>query len=60
MAGTLDVSVQLGDRVPTINMLNRVKKGKGKKIDKIKGNQEGKRRKGRPISGLTRIRSRDS
>ena len=60
MAGALDVSVQLGDRVPTINMLNRVKKEKGKKIDKVKGNLGGKRRKGRPISGLTRIRSRDS
>ena len=60
MAGTLNVSVQLGDRVLTINMLNRVKKGKGKKIDKVKGNPKGKRRQGRPIGGLSRIRSRDS
>ena len=60
MAGTLYVSVQLGDRVPTIKVPNRVKKEKGKKIDKVKGNLGGKRRKGRPISGLTRIRSRDS
>jgi hypothetical protein len=45
MAGTLIVSVQLGDRVPTINMLNRVKKGKGKKIDKMKGNLQVKEEK---------------